>query len=73
MKPVPEIETVVTLAPETTEVGLMDVIAGVGLFVGGGLLLPEEEPPPQPQINTHSKARPVSTHAGAGHGVSYWS
>jgi hypothetical protein len=64
MKPVPEIVTVVALAPATTEVGLMDVIAGVGLFAGGGLLLPEEEPPPQPQINTHSKARPVRTHAG---------
>jgi len=69
MKPEPEIVTVVAFAPATTEVGLMDEIAGVGLFVGGGLLLPDEEPPPQPEINTHSRARPVSTHVGRVMGI----
>jgi hypothetical protein len=64
MKPVPEIVTVVAFVPATTVLGLMEVTAGVGLFAGGGLPLPEEEPPPQPKISTHSIARPVSTHTG---------
>jgi hypothetical protein len=61
MNPVPVMVSVVPFDPTTTDVGVSEVIAGVGLFAGGGLLPPEELDPPLQPYRMHKK-RPAAAH-----------
>jgi hypothetical protein len=61
IKPVPVMVTAVLAEPATAEVGLIDVIAGVGFCTGG--VVPPELPPPQPQIRRmKDRRKPKKAH-----------